>query len=52
MKNKVQFGQDVLAQALGTTIGAGAILLIGKVSGLLSGVDWSQVGVVLGFGTA
>jgi di/tricarboxylate transporter len=44
MKSRLAFGQDVLAQALGTLIGGGVLFLIGKLSGVLGSVDWGEVG--------
>jgi predicted anti-sigma-YlaC factor YlaD len=46
MKPGQAFARDVLAQALGTLIAAGVIFIIGKLAGVLPGVDWGQVGVV------
>jgi hypothetical protein len=44
MKSRSAFGQDVIAQALGTVIGGGVLFLIGKLSGVLGSVDWGEVG--------
>jgi ribosomal protein S27AE len=48
---ELEFGREVLAQALGTALGAGLIALIGILVGVLNDVPWGAV-VLSGAGLA
>lgn len=46
-ERELEFGRAVLAQALGTAIGAGLVGVIAKLAGVLGEVPWARVGLAL-----